>query len=94
MPQDFAKLFRHPTHGQVLVTLDRGDDGMEICIRITGCHGVASEIHYKFEDDAEGVRLAEAEFNATDKAKAFHVADGLAQMVASAAAPSGSGEPR
>jgi hypothetical protein len=36
----------------------------------------------------------EAEFNATDEAKAFHVADGLAQMVASAAAPSTSGEPR
>jgi hypothetical protein len=32
--------------------------------------------------------------NATDEAKAFHVADGLAQMVASAAAPSTSGEPR
>jgi len=79
MPDDFAKLFRHPEYGQVLVTLSRGDGdgdyGMEICIRMADRHDLVPEVTFKYPDDDDGLRRAEAKFDETDEAIALGIAD-------------------
>ncbi len=74
MTDIFAKLFEFEDIGQVLVTLDSGDEGPEISIRVS----VASGFQISgYEDNSKGWNTAEDAFQKISKEDIHPTAAGI-----------------
>jgi hypothetical protein len=82
--EDFAKIFRFESVGQVLFTLDTDDDDFpEINVRIASRHGLVPEIRMSgwSKDVDECWDIAEKKFVSIDQDEALRIATEIANTV-------------
>lgn len=79
--KDFAKLFRHPTIGQVLVMRQSGDDGPELRVFVHPPGLDVCSIALGFSDDDAGYEKADAAMECVDESRAYKMAESVMEQI-------------
>ncbi|MCG5525948.1 hypothetical protein LRB11_13570 [Ectothiorhodospira haloalkaliphila] len=77
-PEDFCKLFHHPTHGQILILLDEGaDDGPLVRIHCRPAGFSVCCLDYPHPESDEGLKKARELFHGIGEEEASAIAAGM-----------------